>query len=206
MDQISDFWFGVAVLIPFMIGVFTLGWLINRFKNRRFTRAWTPLVSIIGGTVVEDGGGAATSWLTGTFDGRKVYASMIPERNRNSEGGFRYHHFDAALQDVPGRVDWRVAYTGGVLGFGKETWQVQADDPAVAERLQRAGIVDLIRPLAEARAVPPGLPTVKYSARTATVTYSEDAGTSWIPTPERFRQQLALLIRLAQVNAEVNPR
>ena len=156
-QESSDLLFGVAVLIPFLIGVFVLGWLISRFKNRRFAGAWQPLVRIIGGTVVEDGGGAATSWLTGTFEGRQVHASMTPNRNRSNESGLRYHHFEATLQNVPGRVDWQVAYKAGMIGFGKESWQIHADDPVVADRLQRAGVVDLIRPLAEARAVPPWL-------------------------------------------------
>jgi hypothetical protein len=200
----SDLLFGVAVLIPFLIGIFLLGWLINKFKNRRFTGAWQPLVPIIGGKVVEDGGGAATSWLTGTFEGRQVHASMTPNRNRSSESGLTYHHFEATLLNVPGRVDWQVEYKAGMLGFGKESWQVRADDPVVADRLQQAGVVDLIKPLAEARAIPPWLPTIKYSYRTSTVSYSEDAGTSWTPSPARFREQLALLIRLAQLNADVN--
>src|SRR5689334_22524567 len=113
IQDLSDFWLGVIVLIPFMVGVFTLGWLINRFKNRRFTVAWRPLVPVIGGRVVEDGGGAATSWLTGTFEGRRVYGSMIPDRNQGTESGLKYHYFEAALQDVPGRVDWRVEYAAG---------------------------------------------------------------------------------------------
>lgn len=205
-EKNSDVLFGIAVLIPFLIGIFVLGWLISRFKNRRFASAWRPLVSIIGGKVVEDGGGAATSWLTGTFEGRQVHASMTPNRNRHSDGGASYHHFEVTLQNVPGRVDWQVEYAAGMLGFGEQSWQIRADDPAVADRLQRSDVIDLIRPLAEARAVPPWLPTVKYSYRSSTVSYSEDAGTSWIPTPERFREQLALLIRLAQVNADVNPR
>jgi hypothetical protein len=202
----SDILFGVAVLIPFMVGVFALGWAINRFKNRRFVTAWRPLVPLIGGTVVEDGGGAATSWLTGRFEGHRVYASMIPDRNRSQDGGFKYHHFEAALQDVPGRVDWQVEYKAGLLGFGKESWQLQAEDPAVADRLLRAGVIELIRPLAEARAVPPALPTVKYLRRDATISYSEDSGTTWIPSPDRFREQLALLVRLAQLNADGNPK
>lgn len=205
IQDLSDFWLGVIVLIPFMIGVFTLGWLINRFKNRRFTAAWRPLVPVIGGRVVEDGGGAATSWLTGTFEGRRVYGSMTPDRNRGTESGLKYHYFEAALQDVPGHVDWRVEYAAGMLGFGQASWRVQAGDPAVAERLRSAGVIDLIRPLAEARAVPPALPTVRYSRSARTLVYAEDAGTAWIPTPDRFREQLGLLIHLARLNADANP-
>jgi hypothetical protein len=91
MDQeTKDLLFGAAVLIPFLIAVFAAGFVISRFKNRRFTAAWAPLVPIIGGKVVDDGGGAATSWLTGTFQGRSVHAVMIPNRRDPPGGQGRY--------------------------------------------------------------------------------------------------------------------
>lgn len=209
MDQeTSDFLFGVAVLVPFLIVVFVLGFAINRFKNRRFVAAWRPLVPIIDGKVIADGGGAATSWLAGSHDGRAVRASMTPNRNRYSnESGETYNHFDVSLADVPGRSDWQVAWKGGGrFGLGRESWHVESDDPLMAERLQRAGVLEMIRPLAEARAVPPGIPSVCYRKSSSTLTYSEDAGSTWIPAPERFREQLTLLLRLAQINTEVNTR
>jgi hypothetical protein len=56
MDQeTKDFLFGVAVLIPFLIFVFALGYAINRFKNRPFRTAWQPLVPSIGGKAVKMG-------------------------------------------------------------------------------------------------------------------------------------------------------
>lgn len=76
--------FGVVVLAIFLVVVFALGFLISRFKNARFEKEWQPLVPLINGKVVNDGGGAATSWLTGTYQGKSVYASMIPKRNRYS--------------------------------------------------------------------------------------------------------------------------
>jgi hypothetical protein len=209
MDQETrDILIGAAILIPFLIVVFAAGLVLNRFKNRKFAAAWRPLVPVIGGTVVDDGGGAATSWLTGRFEGRPVHASMTPNRNRTSEGGgLTYNYFDVALNDVPGRIGWQIRYAaGGVLPFGKASWYVEADDPAVAERLLRAGVLEMVRPLAEARAIPPTLATVRYDRGGATLTYCEDAGAQWIPSPERFREQLALLLRLASVNADINPR
>lgn len=68
--------FGTAVLAVFLVFVFILGKLIYTFKASRFTKAWGPLIPIIQGTVANDGGGAATSWLTGTYRGKKVQASM----------------------------------------------------------------------------------------------------------------------------------
>jgi hypothetical protein len=34
---------------------------------------------------------------------------------------------------------------------------------------------------------------------------SADVTPLWIPLPERFQEELELLLRLAQLNAEVNP-
>ena len=100
---------GAAILIPFLILVFAAGLVLNKFKNGRFTRAWGPLVPIINGTVIQDGGGAATSWLTGTYRRRKVRASMVPNRNRYSgESGHTYNYFDIEIQDVPGGQGWSV--------------------------------------------------------------------------------------------------
>src|SRR5689334_20548661 len=94
IQQSSDMVLGIVVLVPFLILCFVLGKAIATLKNARFTKAWAPLVPVIQGTVVHDGGGASTSWLTGTWQGRKVQASMTPGRNRYSgESGSRYNEF-----------------------------------------------------------------------------------------------------------------
>jgi hypothetical protein len=122
----GDMLFGSVVLAIFLVFVFALGWLINKFKNRRFTRAWTPLVPLIQGTVHEDGGGGG--FLSGTYRGHKVRATTR---------------------------------------FGQ--------------------------------------PEVSYQARGKTLLYSEDVTPNWIPAPERFQEELELLLALARINAEVNP-
>ena len=49
--------------------------------------------------------------------------------------------------------------------------------------------------------------TVRLKAdSTLTIFYSEDSGSDWIPPPERFREQLELLLQLERLNAEANSR
>ena len=197
-QETQDMLFGVAVLIPFLVLVFLLGWLINRFKNRRFTRAWAPLVPLIGGTITEDGGGAATSWLSGTWRGRRVRASMTPERNRYSgESGHTYNYFEIALLDLPGGQDWQIEWKSSILGIGQEGWRIDTADPALAERLRAAGVVAVVERM--------GFEAVTYSARTKTLLFSEDAGPVWVSLPERFREELDALLQLAEIHERAKP-
>lgn len=191
----SDTVLGVLVLIPFMILVFAAGFVLQKFKNARFVRAWEPLVPILGGKVVQDGGGGAASWLTGKWNGRKAWAKMAPKLNRSSEGGDHYNHFEAGLEEVPGAEDWSVLYGEGFLGMGRKGWHVKTKDPALAARLETAGVLGLISPFGG---------TASYDARQRRLLYREDVTPRWAPEPERFRQQLALLERLAAANEEAN--
>lgn len=178
---------GTVVLVLFLVFCFGAGKVLSGFKNARFTKAWAPLVPIIDGTIVHDGGGASTSWLTGSWQGRKVHASMTPGRNRYSgESGVRYNEFGVELLDVPGGQDWRIANS-----------RIEIAEPALRQRLEASGILLMIQAF--------GAPAVSYSRSQKKLSYSEDAGSRWIPTPEHFRAELDLLLRLARVNEEVNP-
>lgn len=193
----GDMLFGGMVLAIFLVFVFLLGMLINRFKNARFARAWTPLAPLIGGKVVADGGGAATGWLTGTYRGRRVVASMTPNRNLYSgESGHRYNYFDVALLDVPGQQDWKIEYQTAILGFGQTGWRIVTKDKALEDRLNASGILATIANV--------GSDEVLYQARERKLLFTEDVTPQWIPTPERFQQELELLLVLSKVNEEVN--
>ena len=193
----GDMLFGVVVLIIFMIFVFALGFAINSFKNRRFTRAWAPLVPLIGGKVVEDGGGAASSWLIGTYRDQQVAAQMTPNRNLYSgETGHDYNHFDVALRNVPGKQDWSVEYKTAILGFGQTGWQIEAEDPALQQRLHASGILDHITRM--------GGMSVTYRKSERLLRYSEDITPLWISPPERFQQELEFLLLLKRINEQTN--
>lgn len=194
----GDMLFGGMVLAIFLVFVFLAGWVLNRFKNSGFRKAWAPLIPMIQGRVVEDGGGAATSWLTGTYRGRRVVASMTPNRNRYSgESGPRYNHFDVTLLDVPGGQDWRIEHQTAILGFGQTGWRVLTKDKALEDRLNASGILFTV--------ANSGVEEVLYSARERKLLFAEDVTPQWTSTPERFQQELELLLTLAKVNEEVNP-
>ena len=197
-QETHDLLFGVAVLIPFLVFVFALGLLINKFKNRRFDRAWSPLIPVIQGKITQDGGGATTSWLTGTYRGRRVQAIMTPDRNMYSgESGHRYNSFEAAVLDVKGGQGWSIECKTPILGFGPEGWQIETKDQGLAERLRAAGAIALVERL--------GMPTVTFNARGKTLQLSEDAGPVWVPAPARFQEELEILLQLAEINERVNP-
>jgi hypothetical protein len=206
MDQeTSEILFGAAILIPFLIAVFAAGLVLNRFKNRRFHAAWRPLVPVIDGTVVDDGGGAASSWLTGTFEGRRVHASMTPNRSTVPGSALKYNYFELAVGELAGEHNWRVEYTLPTFGFGSGEWRIIADELPLAQRLERAGVLDIVAGMqAGARPASPTLPAVNYLKNAATLTYCEDVGGGWTPAPDRFRHQLALLIQLAAIHTQMN--
>src|SRR5262245_15214721 len=69
----------VAGIIVFVYLCYRVGLIVNAFKHRRFTKAWQPLIPIIGGKVHEDPqGGGASSWLAGKWKGQTIHARMTP--------------------------------------------------------------------------------------------------------------------------------
>src|SRR5262245_47559054 len=195
-QETQDLILGASILIPFLVVVFIAGKILSDFKNRRFTRAWAPLVPILKGTITHDGGGAVTSWLTGTYRGRRVSASMVPGRNMYSgESGFTYNSFEIAFLDLPGAQDWAALVKTPPLGQAR--WHIAADDKALEERLRAAGVIALVERL--------GAPKVTYQRREDRLLFSEDAGPLWVPTPERFQEELEVLLRVVEIQEKVNP-
>jgi hypothetical protein len=198
-EQTSDFATGVWALAVFLVFVFTLGWLIAKFRNARFAAAWAPLKPIVGGTVIDDSGGGTTSYLAGAYRGRRVRATMAPGINRYSgeDGGHRYNFFEVALLDEAGQHDWRVEYAMPVMGFGKSGWQIEAEDPALAERLRHANPAALIAA---------GQQKIVYDRRTRSLAVQDDITPQVVPSPEAFERHLQLVLTLGKLNEELNPR
>jgi hypothetical protein len=193
----ADLVFGAVGLVIFLAFVFGAGLLLSRFKNARYTRSWAELVPVISGVVTNDGGGAATSWLSGSYRGRPVRAAMVPQRSRYSgESGHHYNYFEVTLLEVAGQHDWSVAYKTPLMGFGAEGWHISAHDPDLAGRLQDAGVIERIAPF--------GAQEVSYRSHGRQLRYSEDVSPRVAPPPERFVAELELLLALAAINAAVN--
>lgn len=199
-QEMSDMLFGAGILALFLVIVFVLGYGINRLKNARFTRTWQPLIPLIDGKVVEDGGGAATSWLTGTYKGTAVYASIVPNRNRyamtDDTGGHVYNYFEVGVQNVRGQFAWSVEHKEGVLGFGHKGWTATSENKKLAADLERSGVVEEI-----SRYHPM---TVEYNPRTKTLRFTEDVTPLLLPPNDRVQQELDLLLNIAQLNERLN--
>jgi hypothetical protein len=176
---------GSIILVVFLVCVCFAGRVLSRFKNARYTSAWQPLIPVIAGKVVDDGGGAATSWVVGTYKGRAVAASMTPDRNRfTGESGFRYNYFDVALTDVAGRADWSLK--------GRPV----AADAGLQQRLADAQAMSVLEAIGRSEAV--------YDSRERSLKIIQETGPGWTPSRAQFEQQLETLLRLSEINAAVN--
>lgn len=180
--------FGIAALVAALPVLVAGAYAVHRVKNARFARAWRPLVPVIeDAAVTGDGGGAATSWLTGRYRGHVVHASMSPDLESATGSTHLTNHFAVALQDVPGRHDWSVRGADGA---------VRGADAALEARLRDAGVGAVASRLGDAE--------VRYDARARTLTLREEIAARWTPPPARFREELDVLVALATLGREAN--
>ena len=196
----SDVLSGGLIILGFLFVAYWIGKLLGRANNTRFAKAWKPLMAIIDGTIVYDGAGSDTSWLTGTYQGYKVRASMSPGSNKYtmSHNSYdRYNSFNVQLLDQPGKQDWKIHNGTQALGVSRQGWAIQAPF-ALQEQLNREGVMDHIKPM--------GNPVLSYREQPQALQLSDDVTPQWAPNPERFKQQLDLLVYLAKVNQQVNTK
>lgn len=188
----------VAVALPLF---YFIGGMIGRMKNRRFERAWRPLMSSIDGAeVVADNGGGASSWLTGTYRGTPVFAQMTPDVRHGGaiQTSGLENRWEAGVRELPGKHDWSVVWSQAVFGFGETGWTVRTDDPALGARLENAGVREIAASL--------GRGAIRYGARPQTLVLHEDIRPLWTPDAARFQQELDVLLELAAVAAPLNQR
>ena len=112
------------------------------------------------------------------------------------------------MLDVPGASDWSL-YFGqhnvAQMVTSAETWRFDCKrDAALQERLQNSAIATEIEQSNTRTRVRGYYPTVIYRASQKTLAYREDVSPDQVPTPERFREQLELVLRLAQINEQIN--
>lgn len=193
----GDLVLGAVVLVVLAPVVLGAGYLLSRFRNARFAQAWVPLVPVIQGKVTGDDGGAATSWLTGTYKGLEVRASMTPNVAKFTGSRQQGNRFEIVLLAARGREDWFVEWQGGIPGLVTAEWRIRKASPDLAERLRAAGVVDLIARLEG--------PSVEYRAKDGTLWLREDVTPLWVSPPERFRLELDTLWEVAAFNSRENP-
>jgi hypothetical protein len=198
----GDMAFGAAVLAVALPVFYFIGKVIVRLKNAKFERAWRPLMPVLTGAkvVADQGGGGASSWLTGTYRGTSVFAEMTPDVGRGGltdSPGYE-NRFETGVRDLAGASDWSVRWSEQFLGFGTTGWVVSSDDPVLTEKLERAGVRELVASL--------GRGEVRYRTFTSTLVLHQDIRPLWVPPPERFRTELDVLLELAAVAGPLNKR
>jgi hypothetical protein len=190
----------VVGLVVFVYLAYRVGKIVNAFKHRGFTRAWQPLVGIIGGKVHEDPqGGGASSWLAGQWKGKTIHARMTPGVRPatpvGDSSGVLVNQFAVGVAEQKGRSSW-TAERGFALTPGAGQIVVKSKDEALAERLRAAGVVALLE------AAQCG--TARFEEHSGYLFVEEDVTPLWIPPPERFTVLLDLAVDLARVQAAVN--
>jgi hypothetical protein len=197
MMAMSDTMLGSAILAAFLVVVLAVGWVLYRIKNALLAREWAPLLPLIeGGRVVGDGGGGATSWLTGTYRGQRVTAGFSPnvaKYTASDDGGHHRNSFSVTLDDVPGERDWRLGHERRATGG---EWHVTADDHALQSALAGSRAQAILARL--------GAGDVDYTRASRALRFSEDVRPLKVPPPDRFRAVLDALLELAEMNQSVN--
>jgi hypothetical protein len=161
-----------------------------------------PLAPVVGGHVER-----SRRRVVGRYEGWPVHVFFEPQRSvgpggASSARSSRINAFCIAIPDLPGKADWRLQFhVTGLLGQEGRELGFGMDDAPLRRRLEQAGV------LADVGAVSsPTLSyvTVQYETRTRTLTYTDDVSPARVPSRARFTVHLALVARLAALNARVN--
>ncbi|MCC6317388.1 MAG: hypothetical protein IT361_06800 [Gemmatimonadaceae bacterium] len=183
----------VLGVVAFVVLAWRVGLLVNRFKHRRFVRAWQPLVGIIDGVVHEDPqGGGASSYLAGSWKGRTIHARMSPHV-RSWEWQHHENRFGVGVANVAGRTSWM---TTGDARQGERGLGVKSDDHALEERLHAAGVVERLRCIQ--------CHSVHFESFSGYLFLEDTVEPLWAPPPERFVALLDAAVELARIHDQVN--
>lgn len=167
---------GGFIVVCTVLVIFSRRWFISR--------VWEPLVPVVNGTLERK---YSTAVLQGMYQDHPVYVTVLNGGAENPD------IFEIQMQTVARGADWRMEYGSKKL-FGRDEWYIKADHPILQGRLDQSGMLAEIQQWS-------GHPTISYKSDGGTLIYEEE---NVVPKPERFRQQLDLLTRLAQINEQVN--
>jgi len=195
---------GFIAIIVFLILAYLIGTAATKFEKAKVTKAWLPLQPVINGVIENNGSrlfmfakesANAASWLLGTYNGKKVLASIYPNKRKFYFNRWdRYNYFSVAILDLDGKKDWKVIFKQSAVK-GNSGFSIIADKE-LEQSLLNAGVLDLITSVNNAG--------VAYYAGSRLLQLSDTVIQSWTPSPEKFKQQLELLLNLAAINERVN--
>jgi hypothetical protein len=188
----------VLVMLPVLYGIGRAGTALGDVWSASLL---APLAPMVGGHVER-----SRRRLVGTYEGLPVQV-YFEQRSVGFGGGrssatSRINAFCIAVPDQPGDADWRLQFhVTGLLGQGPRELGFGMDDEPLRGRLVQAGVIADVGAVSS-----PTLSyvTVEYEKRSRTLTYTDDVSPSRVPSRARFAVYLALVARLAALNARVN--
>jgi hypothetical protein len=191
----------IAVLL---VLAYVIGKAATKFENTKVTKAWLPLQPVINGDIENNGSRVftfakeasnAASWLIGSYNGKKILASIYPNKRKYYFNRWdRYNYFSVAILELEGKKDWKIIFKQPA-GKEKSGFSIIADKE-LEQRLLNAGVLDLVTTVNNAG--------VGYYAGSRLLQLSDTVIQSWTPTPEKFKQELELLLKMAAINQQVN--
>ena len=189
----------VLVLLPVLYGIGRAGGALGDVWSAYLL---APLAPMVAGHVER-----SRRRIVGTYEGWPVHVFIDPQRSVGLLGDepsvtSRMNAFSIAIPDLAGAADWRLQFhVTGLLGQGGRELGFGMNDEPLRRRLEEAGVISDVGAVSS-----PTLSyvTVQYETRTRLLTYTDDVSPSRVPSRARFAVHLALVARLAALNARVN--
>lgn len=186
----------VLLVAGFLAFAFALAFVISRIHRFRHRMAWGPVLPLIDGRI-EPGPSVNTSVVRGTWRGYPVVCTALPGTpwGPGSDETLKYNRFIVRLFNLSGAGSWRAMH-------GRQGWQVEADDPALAGRLTAAGVPRMALDLGLPQ--DPPLAGMTFDARNGHLELSADAGRGPVPPTAELEALLDTMMRIAGINASLN--
>jgi hypothetical protein len=172
-----------------LVGVIVIFLLSVRTKPPRPSRqaAWAHVLRRIGGTVGRRG------QISGSHEGRPLEIFL----QAYDEDAMFYCYLLRLKIPIQG-FDWTIKCDTTTFLDPTQRWHLKSSEEALVRKLTEAGAVELVKQDA-------ARPEVRYRADKGTLEYSDIVNDdTYVPTPAEFEAQLNLLLRLADLNKELN--
>ena len=201
--ELPDEVFGALVIAVFLPLMYFLAQLIRKVNNAWMAFRLYPLAATINGR--RDQGGP---YLKGQYQGHVVRVAFSPNDRLSGQYANNTRRFINAfyleLHQVPGQQDWAVRYgqKQGWLNDGPVYAFVHSEDPELTQRLEQAEVLAAVIAVGGDTTY---YETVRYNAKEQVLYYTTDMEPAVIPSREKSRQQLDLLVYLAEINRQINP-
>ena len=187
----------VAVALPVL---YFMAGFARKIGEVWAARILAPLAPLLGSEAKLSAGS-----LRGIYQGCNLRAFYGKDKNGgwddtlNSVG---FNAFYIEVMDLPGQYNWAVKFrVSGLLGQGPKLLVIQAADNDLGERLAHTDVIALVSNVSTPSE---DYVTVAFDARRKVLTYSDDVSPRSIPSAKQFRAQLDLVVRLVEINTEVN--